>query len=479
MNARRIIFITLAILVLVLALIIGLAAGVWFNNQNPRPPAAQIVAEPPSQPDEADEPAQPDESETSDTTPIDEMTLTISTPWVFNGLEEIAEFYMLNSTGVTIEVTTFNNDPALYTEVITARLMAGTADDLMDNIGIDHRNAAINTLLADWFPIMRSDPYFNEADYFMNVFDAASVGGRLFVLPTSFSYDRVAANTAIPELLDVLRQRSTISTSDMMEIHRIFPTSTPMFLHENHDVSFALRWNLHQFIDFENRTAHFDTPEFIEFITEAGDLTAPDKAFGLMHGSPIYDDVYMYDRSQRYLFLTYVNSAHQFLVDFEEEMLFSGYVPLTNDQGQLVVNFWAYVLNGQSDPEVQALAWDFIKFLQNPRLYEYRHWMLIPMPVYRPLARFFLESDVPGWLHYFEEHYGWQVSGTVEAAVAAAIQRTDSLAHLPMAEINFAGQGVREIVGEVLEQFHDGLITAEQAAADLQDRVTLALAELG
>jgi len=300
-------------------------------------------------------------------------------------------------------------------------------------------------------------------------------------LPTSFSYDRVAANITIPGLMTTFNRQNTISTMDMQTIYQSIITDTtdmPMFLHENHDVAFALRLILSNFIDLENLTAHFDTQEFIEFITEAQVLTYPNKAFGLMHGTVIYDQTYMTDRSQRYFFLTYVNSTHQFLLNFEEESLFSGYLPLTDEHGQLLVNFWAYALNENTDPKVQSLAWDFIRFIQTPSFYEQIHWILTPMPVYRPLAHLFLELDMRGWINSFEEELGWRITGTPEEAVANAIAQTDRIAQMPMIEVNFAGQKIREILLDVLEQFNNGHLTAEQTAAELQDHVEPALLEL-
>ena len=425
--------------------------------------------------------SEPEDNYQQEATPSDfyGQTLSISISWS-QTIEQFAELYMEANPGVTILVHNFNADWQRFAEQIPIQLMAGTADDLIDTFALDRMDPSTTALLADWFPIMRSDPDFNEDDYYMNVLYAMSKGGRLFVFPTVFSFDMISANNSIPGLAETFRGLSTISSGDMQALYRTFPTDNPLFLHENHDSMTSMVWSIDRFLDFENRTSDFDTPEFIEFISEAQYMTNPEKIlFGssgmlLWHSPDLLEE-----QSQKYYFRQSIPQSFQFLLPFEEELPFGGQVPFTNEQGQLWVTlFFSYALNGRSSPEVQALAWDFLKFMQDPTHFEGQHWMYTLVPVYRPLLHSLLQWELPGRINYFEEEYGWRLIGSQEQAISNVITEFDRILQLPMADTLFANNAIAIIISEVMAQFNDGMLTAEQTAAELQNRVTLALLDL-
>jgi len=411
-------------------------------------------------------------------------TLTVSNSAAWMGFDHFARMYMDQNPGVTIIVDDFGGDFMAYFEQIPLRLMAGTADDLIDAGGLDLRDPSTQMLLADWFPVMRADPTFNEDDFFMSVFDAFARDGRLFNLPTAFSPTRIAVNTTVPGLYDAIAGRQTITLSDMHELHQQFGEGR--FIHDSYDAPNALQWNIHNFMNFDARTANFNTPEFIAFITEAQAMTHPEKAFGYTHSSNVYDPERMTLNSHRYLFQQQFNAeVYQFLMPFEEQLTFSGRMYQANERGQILINsFPSYAINGRATPEVQALAWSFIRFTMdyNNHIPDFDAgffpWVN-QISVYRPLLRFALEGAIPGWMEHFEEEFGWRPVLSPEDAVEHVYQIKSELANMPLADGLYYNNAVNSIIWEVMQQFHDGLVTAEQAAADLQNRVGLALLEIG
>ena len=408
------------------------------------------------------------------------QTLSIAVTWS-NSIDQFAELYMEANPGVTILINNFDGDFERYMEQIPIQLMAGTADDLIDTMGIDEADPSTTALLADWFPVIQAAPNFNEADYFMNVFEAASINGQLFVFPMVFSFDMISANNSVPGLADAFRGRSGISAVGLQELLRAFPSESPLSLHENHDILNATFWGIENFLDFENRTSHFNTPEFIDFLTEAREMTSPEREhIGWMMSQTYHSPEALAEQSQLYYFRQSIPQSYQFMLPFQEELLFSGHIPFTNDRGQLMVSpFFSYALNGRSTPEVQALAFDFLRFMQDPSHFEGDIWMYTMVPVYRPLLRSLLEWELPGRIAHFEEEYGWRLTGSTDQAVAGVIAEFESILQMPMTRTFVANEAVMNIIFEVIGQFDDGLLTAEQAAADLQNRVSLALMELG
>jgi len=54
-----------------------------------------------------------------------------------------------------------------------------------------------------------------------------------------------------------------------------------------------------------------------------------------------------------------------------------------------------------------------------------------------------------------------------------------ALGDMPMASTRTLPFAIENIIDEALELFHNGLVSAEQTAADLQNRITLVLMEMG
>jgi len=413
---------------------------------------------------------------------VEDVTLTIANPNNWMGLEHFAQIYMDENPGVDIIINDWDGDFMRYLEQKPLTLMAGTADDLMASFGFDYHSPSTQALLADWLPVMRADPDFNESNFFVNVFEAMTTNGRLYNLPIAFNPTRVAYNTTIPGMSEEIFGRSNITMSEMHAIHRSLAPEN-ILMDSSYDVQFALGFQIHSFVDFENRTSSFNTPEFINFITESREITCPDKNIGWMFASTYYNPEIMEENSHKYLFQKlFTGDPYQFLIPFEEEMKFSGNIPMVNEQGEVLIQaFPSYVLNGHTSPEARAIAWDFLRFLLDPAVYqtdlELTPWVSM-IPVYRPLLMLNLEREVPGWLEHFSENYGWRSVFSEEETIEHIYNQLSELGRVSLADRIFLPTSISEIIGEVMTQFHEGLVTAEQAAEDLQNRVTLALMEL-
>lgn len=84
-------------------------------------------------------------------------------------------------------------------QAISMEMLSGGGPDI---IWLDDRsNAALaaGKLLEDLYPYMDGDEDFSMADYYENVWDAFSLEGKLYTLPTSFVIDTFAGNERLME----------------------------------------------------------------------------------------------------------------------------------------------------------------------------------------------------------------------------------------------------------------------------------------
>ena len=443
-------------------------------------------------------------------------TLTVGVHFNASFLDRVARHYEIRNPGVTIEI--INMDPNMgvvsiwqadltgVREDMGVQLMAGTAPILIEGFLVDYLNPMTIPFFADWLPIMEADPNFHEENWHMNVFDAMSRDGRLLGFPIAFdlpfgsSYFTI--NSTVPGLADEFAGRQYISLADMMEIHsRVSPTlARPMYMTRDFDLLMAVESSIDDFFDFETGRVEFNTPEFINFISHARELTSPGREFAPA-SMPFFLEVgdrgHMTFSSQRYMFRRVWAVNYESFGVFEEDLFFINPLPYTNQQGELLIAPWrTFALNANATQAQQALALDFLRFVLELRLE--------PLPEapldarLRVLAMHYLYINTSGtyasplrsgtrfMFEYLPNHYqerfqelGWQpIDGDWPQAFETMITRAEITKEMPMQDTRYAPDVIRNAVREILRQFHDGLITAEQAANDLQNRVTLIIMEL-
>ena len=125
-------------------------------------------------------------------------------------------------------------------------------------------------------------------------------------------------------------------------------------------------------------------------------------------------------------------------------------------------------------------CWDFIKYMQDPGNNTDVEDLYGFMPaVYRPLLYYRLERDVTGQFSEYEREFGWRSTLSPQQAVDNVFASLDRLYQMPMSNMSmyYAADPVSLIIDEVMYEFFFGGLTAEQAAEEIQERITLVLME--
>lgn len=169
---------------------------------------------------------------------------------------------------------------AFYAQV-RVELGAGEGDYLLYGgaEGLSYYPLMENGFLEDLRPYWENDPDINKEDCFTPVLDAFSVGGKLPVMPYSFKVQGAYFDRAILSELDVdPTALSAVNADDILGWYERARASRPdlqlFFTAPGKDTLFPLERA--RYIDLENKTASFDSPGFIEFLTRTRDTINDD-----------------------------------------------------------------------------------------------------------------------------------------------------------------------------------------------------------
>lgn len=403
-------------------------------------------------------------------------TLTIATDFGVL-LQDFARRYMEENRGVTIEIIDYwpyhERDGSWDTarQEIATQLMTGSAPVLINAVLTDSLNPRITDFFYDWFPVMYADPYFYEADWFMNVFHAASNNGRLYEFPLDFDFSTIGINSSVTGLYEQWAWRDTITASELIKLHEELQTEKPYYITWRFVPSWVLTsFFIDNFIDLESNRIDFGK-EFIEFITNLQNITNPFGEF--INFSHVPREVEII-RGDTYLFEIYLSPSIRHRTYEDEFDLFLYPKPIVNEQGELLIRlFGSFLLNANASPIEHALAWDFIKFTSEP-LFE--GWVpTFRLSTNKNMMRYSLRIRFSDQI----QHGNWRIEGNLNDVIESEINNIIKLTEMPMSRHSELPATILRNISQTMIQFDNGLVSAEATASTLQNQVELMLMEMG
>ena len=424
------------------------------------------------------------ESQAPGESPFSGQTLRISS--VLRSDERIAysiaQFQELHP-GVEIIVNFYGPDSGIdlekYQQQISTALMAGTADDLIAADGLFEMSMQDSGLFADIYPLMQNDPNFHEDDYYMNVFEALSYQDKLYLFPVLFIYDLVGVNTTFaPELAEEFTQYDTIRHRELFALYESLADTGGRCASQNLDAYTTLTCNINAFIDLENKTCHFDTPQFVELITAAKNATDPEKIskgeLGYLYSWNLYDPLAIAEQAQKDLFFYAQTFSLDYFLPGMFDAAFTHFIPLTDENHKVVMlPSDMYLINAAS--ENKELAWEFLKFL--PTAKAVKNQYAFGFPVNRTAFKQQVAASAEQWNYYLHGQGGHSVDLEEAELIDYVTAMGDKFNALPMTSKATAYSILPDIYIPLLQSFYDGRMTAEQVASELQNKVSLYLME--
>lgn len=286
----------------------------------------------------------------------------------WNIRSEIAKFNKL-SDKYTIYATSFSetNDTSDWEAALTKfnnELLAGNIPDIiLLNTAMPVSSYAAKGLFTDLYEFLDKDPDLKKEDFMPNVLTALETNGKLYEITPTFSIQTFAAKSSL-----VGTDRS-ITLDKAKEVMAGMGENVQMFNYEmtsSEFISGALTYS--DFVDYENGTCNFDTPEFKAFLEYAKTLPKEIDYEKLYNENPNYwqesetacrdnkallSDFYLSDFSS---YKQTVEGA------FGEPITFAGF-PITQASGS------GSLLNASSEIAISSKskhkegAWEFIKYV--------------------------------------------------------------------------------------------------------------------
>ena len=368
-----------------------------------------------------------------------------------------------------------------YAMQLTAQLLSGNADDLFDGAGLDTPRLQESGYMADIYPLMRNDPAFQEDDYFMNVFEAMSYRGKLALFPTSFVYTLFGVNNRYSaDLTARFQQQETVTHRQILKLYQEFNAESGLYAHANMDAYVFLRDNIQDYVDFENKTCDFMNPEFIQLLRDLKEATYPKRITdGHLGGLLAYDSYdflteTLEEEAHKYLFkwTDSTRGHYQALFPLAEPPAFVDYKPIVSESGNMLINVYNDYGISEASPN-KELAWEFLRLMTTPEAageFPMRYF-----PVNRGFFRHNLTQGLLEDLEFWRRQL--DIEGDDEEVIAQLLSIYEQYSDMPMVKSSMFEITIHELTGESVKAYYQDELTAEQVAAELQNRISLYLIE--
>jgi hypothetical protein len=353
------------------------------------------------------------------------------------------------------------------------------------------------------------------------------VDGGLYSFPLSFEFIYVGINANLPQpVIDRFSQRSSITVSELMEIYIYLQQEyNDEFGHLNMGVSLdqALRLIIADFIDFETRTSHLNDGRFASLLDDKQLISDMWTEHTPENGGTAHVRL-MESMARRVAFLCATNALGfginqpAFMSKFFESPTpsFTHFIPLSDDSGRLILEqrvltsdfseTWGYrIFPSWGSININAagnsaLAWEFTRHLipafvnHSPAdmiagdplrgIHDMSNFLRHTLDTHTtPIERSYTaDYTIAAFEHHFREDTTMQRTyyGIPDGTDARrtyfenALARLEAFNEMPAA---VAPHISRDFYENIIFEFSLGVISAQQAAQEIHNRIALWLIE--
>ncbi len=381
----------------------------------------------------------------------------------------------LSPEELEVEGQTYKND-------LHMQLLSGTAPDLIFT-GRDYTsNLAFTDNIRDLNAFMQNDPNFNKDDYYMNVFEAFEVTGKLYNMPNTFSFDFLRMREDViraagidPSTVETVDYKFLLDVQSKAMASGKIPDLKYIAQHDYTGNALLYKQEISTNFNSDTMTANFDSPEFIEYLNFTKEHAVSQYTYGYFPG-PIYD------RNDSFVDDSYFVQEIGMLVGYETGKFktaelpgITDPIPVVTSNGEVLV-YPGFTMSIPTNAKNPALAWEFIKYC----IYDSGE-----MPdglEIENLSRWDgdrFSSDIPVNKNNMKNYINGQFTTSTQEEKDYLINLYNDTLTLPIIAANvntYLPAYNNQTVTDYYE--NDGMYTAEEVAKALQERTEIYLNEI-
>jgi len=367
-----------------------------------------------------------------------------------------------------------------YQKVNSTELMAGKGADIIEIGELPYKKFADKNVLANLSEMIKNDSSFDINKYHQGLLNACKYKDNLYIMPINFGFTTFGVNKNIidKEGLNIdstkwtwkefLSKAQKITKDKNGDGKPDQYALLKMTTEEIFDYIFACEYP--NFIDFDKKTANFDSPQFIEILNFSKDFLAKKVCSPTLDIAELYKMTdpgtigFMPQYFPDYLNITLAQAINNGEVVFLDMPTYSGkrapkpfYIGL------------AFSINNNS--EMKAEAWKFMKFLlsdeiqSNVDMYQFA----VNLDSLKEQAKRGLTQN------YMYKSYKDQ-GRNVKPLTQADIDLVDKMMG-ELKTIKYSESKADKIVADGAKEFFSGKKTAEEAAKQIQNKMNIYLGE--
>ena len=358
------------------------------------------------------------------------------------------------------DVSVVFNDVGDEFESMSVAIMSGEAGDIVDLMNMPFFKYAQSGLFVDLYPYFEKDEAFNLDDFYSNVFAANECDGKLYAFPRQFSYtcfrlnEELLSGVSSPDKFEELSYKDIAKLYDDVRRER----GDGYFISNSHGVNMFDSLEFSAYLDEQNRTADFDSPAFIEYLETIAKLDFPQEEFSDYWGYPLMLDSAnpKLDETQlcRYLTSRYFDASNA--ESLMEGNTYSLPIIAATSDGKYPITQLSAAITQES--ENKDLAYEFLTFL---------------------------EKDASRKIGIYDSYYSIsrnQTRKSLEAALGTDNQEIIDRIEAMNNSANVLGYEVGNMelyiaLDEILLQYRNGIMSAEQCAEEMQNRAEIYIKE--
>jgi len=374
------------------------------------------------------------------------------------------------------------------TEQLKKDIIAGNAPDMIVTYDFSVISSlASKGVYADLGDFISKDSDLSEDDIMPNVLEASKINGKLYGLSPSFTVQTMAVKTKFFD-------KENWTLDDLIETYNNAPEGMELFYDDTKQNVFnSFIYMAGNYIDYENGTCHFDSPDFLKFLEFANQF--PDDSEGFDWENSTDDEMQTYWNEQetahmndkaliRQLYMSEFREFARYKQGiFNDDITLVG-APSSDGKGASISLGTSFAI--LNDSPCKDECWNFIKGFFSDEYYEgQQYYYGLPTvtsafekKAEESMERPFWVNDETGEKEYYDDSY-WVSDHEVKIDPLTKEEK-DYLVNYIKGATKRAGdydEDVYKIIDDEIEAYFKGEKTAQEAADVIQNRVSILVSE--